>query len=150
MALALSIEDFKRPGYTIGSQDVLANFKRAGERADITTEQAWVVLFQKHIDAIISIMAKPDLPRAEAAPGRFADAINYLRLGFALLRERESAASTSPVVDAVSPAPLSPEVPTSPTGTASEAPAFTTTLPSAEIAVTEVGPCQFVFSGAVK
>jgi len=88
MRLAREIETAKRPGYTGGSVDVLANFKRVAERAGISTEQAWLVYFLKHIDAITTIMAKPDLPVSEAPPGRFADAINYLRLGYAILRER--------------------------------------------------------------
>jgi hypothetical protein len=89
MTLARSIETAKRPGYTVGSVDVLANFKRVSERAGITVEQAWAVYFLKHIDAIVSIMTKPDLPVSEEPPGRFADAINYLKLGFAILRERQ-------------------------------------------------------------
>ena len=90
LKLARQIETAKRPGYTIGSVDVLANFKRVAERAGITTEQAWAVYFLKHIDAIVSIMTKPDLPVSEEPPGRFADAINYLRLGYAILHERQS------------------------------------------------------------
>lgn len=89
MAAAREIESSKRPGYTRGDLDVLANFKRAAERAGVTTEQAWAVFFLKHIDAILSIMTKPDLPVSEAAEGRFADAINYLRLGYGIFRERE-------------------------------------------------------------
>lgn len=89
MALARSIETSKRPGYTQGSADVLANFKRTAERAGVTVGQAWAVFFLKHIDAITSIMAQPELEVSEAPPGRFADAINYLRLGFAILKERE-------------------------------------------------------------
>lgn len=89
MEMASGIENSKRPGYTIGSEDVLANFKRAAERAGVTTEQAWTVFFLKHIDAIVSIMTRPDLPVSEAAEGRFADAINYLRLGYGIYRERQ-------------------------------------------------------------
>ena len=103
-AVARAIETSKRPGYTVGADDVLANFKRCGERAGISTEQAWTVFFLKHIDAITSIMTRPDLPVSEAAEGRFADAINYLRLGWAIYRERcERAASeqrSQPVSDA--------------------------------------------------
>lgn len=89
MSLAREIETSKRPGYTVGSVDVLANFKRVAERAGISAEQAWCVYFLKHIDAITSIMTKPDLPISEEPPGRFADAVNYLRLGYALLKERQ-------------------------------------------------------------
>ena len=90
-ALARQIEVSKRPGYTVGSVDVLANFKRVADRAGITVGQAWAVYFLKHIDAITSIMTKPELPVSEEPPGRFADAINYLRLGFAILKERDDA-----------------------------------------------------------
>lgn len=90
MTLARSIETSKRPGYTVGSVDVLANFKRVAERAGISVEQAWAVYFLKHIDAIMTIMTKPDLPVSEEPPGRFADAVNYLRLGYAILKERQS------------------------------------------------------------
>jgi hypothetical protein len=89
MHIARGIETSKRPGYTIGSEDVLANFKSVAARVGISTEQAWAIYFLKHIDAITSIMTRPDLPVAEAAEGRFADAINYLRLGWALLKERQ-------------------------------------------------------------
>jgi hypothetical protein len=95
MQLARSIEDGKRPGYTIGSEDVLANFKRVAERVGVTTEQAWAIYFLKHIDAICSVMTAPNLPVSEAPPGRFADAVNYLRLGYAIWRERSDAAALS-------------------------------------------------------
>ncbi len=91
MQAARDIEDSKRPGYTRGDEDVLANFKRAALQAGISTEQAWAVFFLKHVDAIVSIMTKPDLVVSEEPIGRFSDAVNYLRLGFALLNERESA-----------------------------------------------------------
>lgn len=84
---AASIETAKRPGYTLGHADVLKNFKHAAERAGITPGQAWAVYFLKHIDAITSVMTRPDLPVAEAPLGRFADAINYLKLGYALLND---------------------------------------------------------------
>ncbi len=89
MQLARDIEDSKRPGYTRGDDDVLVNFKRVGERLGISTEQAWGTYFLKHIDAILSIMTQPELAVSEEPAGRFADAINYLRLGYALLRERD-------------------------------------------------------------
>lgn len=91
LALAREIETNKRPGYTVGSVDVLANFKRVADRAGITVGQAWAVYFLKHIDAITSIMTRPDLPVSEAPCGRFADAVNYLRLGWAILEERAAA-----------------------------------------------------------
>ncbi len=89
--VAASIENAKRPGYTRGDTDVLANFKRAGAAAGVTPEQAWTVFFLKHIDAIVTHMTQPALPISEGMSGRFADALNYLKLGWALLQEREQA-----------------------------------------------------------
>lgn len=89
LAVAREIETSKRPGYTLGDTDVLANFKRTAERAGISVGQAWTVFFMKHIDAITSIMSRPDLPVSEEPEGRFADAVNYLRLGFAILQEQK-------------------------------------------------------------
>jgi hypothetical protein len=62
MTLALGIEDSKRPGYTLGNDDVLHNFKSVAKRLGITPEQAWGVYSLKHLDAICSIMAHPELP----------------------------------------------------------------------------------------
>ena len=87
---ARSIETSKRPGYTIGSEDVLANFRRVASRTGLTAGQVWAVYFLKHVDAITSVMTKPELPCAEAPLGRFADAINYLRLGYAIHAEDAS------------------------------------------------------------
>lgn len=91
LGLASQIETAKRPGYTGGNTDVLHNFKTVAERLGVTPMQAWAVYFLKHIDAIISGTCKPDLPVAEALEGRFADAINYLKLGWALRSERTPA-----------------------------------------------------------
>jgi hypothetical protein len=88
LALAHQIETSKRPGYTAGHDDVLHNFKQVAARSGVTPEQAWAVYFLKHVDAILTIMTQPDLPVSEAPPGRFADGVNYLKLGYALLQER--------------------------------------------------------------
>lgn len=88
VAEANRIETSKRPGYTGGDLDVLKNFKAVAQRAGISPEQAWTVYFLKHIDAILSIMNQPNLPVSEAPIGRFADALNYLKLGWAILQER--------------------------------------------------------------
>jgi hypothetical protein len=82
------IADAKRPAYTLGNEDVLYNFKSVAQRAGITPMQAWAVYFNKHIDAINTMAKDPTLPQAEAIIGRFADAINYLQLGYALLGEK--------------------------------------------------------------
>lgn len=87
LATAHAIETAKRPGYTIGSADVLANFKRVAERTGMTPLQVWAVYFLKHVDAITTGACKPELPQAEALEGRFADAVNYLKLGWGLINE---------------------------------------------------------------
>lgn len=92
---AMGIQVAKRPGYTRGDNDVLKNFKDVAARTGLTPGQSWSVYFLKHIDAITSIMTKPHLPISEAPEGRFADAINYLYLGWALLQE-EAALQVAP------------------------------------------------------
>ena len=87
--LAKRIEESKRPGYTQDSPDVLANFKKAGEMTGCTPMQAWGAYFYKHVAAILSYAKDPDIEQAEPLDGRFADAINYLKLGFHMLREEQ-------------------------------------------------------------
>jgi len=58
--------------------------------SDFMQVELVAVYFLKHIDAILAIMTRPDLPVSEAPIGRFADALNYLELGWGLLSERES------------------------------------------------------------
>lgn len=96
LAYAQSIQTAKRPGYTIGSEDVLKNFKRVGDRIGTSAEIAWAVYFLKHVDAITSAMTRPDLPISEELKGRFADAINYLLLGYALYMEAYDSRATAP------------------------------------------------------
>jgi hypothetical protein len=82
---AHQIETAKRPAYTVGSVDVHANFKRTAELAGITPGQVLAVFMTKHYDAILSALARPELPQAEEIEGRFADLINYAKLGYTLL-----------------------------------------------------------------
>lgn len=89
LKLASDIENAKRPGYTRGDADVLANFKDVARRVGLTPMQAWGAYFLKHVDAITSLAKDPSIPQAEAIEGRFADAVNYLKLGFALVAENE-------------------------------------------------------------
>ena len=88
-ALAKNIEDSKRPGYTQANGDVLANFRKAAELSGTTPMQAWGVYFYKHVAAIMSYAKDPTIPQAESIDGRFADAMNYLKLGFYILKEEK-------------------------------------------------------------
>lgn len=87
LILADSIATAKRPGYTQANVDVLHNFKTTGARCGITPLQAWAVHFEKHCSAIMSFAKDPNIPQAENITGRFADAVNYLELGLALIKE---------------------------------------------------------------
>jgi hypothetical protein len=87
--LAKNIEDAKRPGYTQANGDVLANFRKAAELSGTTPMQAWGVYFYKHVAAIMSYAKDPEIPQAESIDGRFADAMNYLKLGFYILKEEK-------------------------------------------------------------
>lgn len=87
---ATRIEGAKRPAYTLASSDVLHNFKHVAKRMGITPMQAWGVYFLKHVDAICAQAKNPNIPQAEELIGRYADAINYLKLGWALSQEESS------------------------------------------------------------
>jgi hypothetical protein len=89
MKKAMFIEHSKRPAYTVGSADVLANFKRVGERTELAPEKVAMIYFLKHIDSIQSMVVKQNQIDPEPMDERFCDAINYLRLLYALLYERE-------------------------------------------------------------
>ena len=86
---AYEVEKAKRPAYTFNKTDVLTNFKSVAERLNLTPLQVWSVYFLKHIDAITSYAQNVRTPQAESIDSRFYDAINYLKLGFALLKEKE-------------------------------------------------------------
>lgn len=86
---AARIQAEKRPAYTIGDEDVLANFKRIAERTGTTPGQVGAVYMLKHTDAVTAALCKPEIPQAEEVIGRFADHINYLLLTFALYVEGE-------------------------------------------------------------
>jgi hypothetical protein len=96
---ASNIANAKRPGYTQGNSDVLRNFKRVadavpcecpncGHGFNLNAGQVWAVYFLKHVDALVSGSARPNLAQAEPLEGRAADALNYVDLGFAIVEEQ--------------------------------------------------------------
>lgn len=87
--LAQQIELAKRPEYTGHSNDVLFNFKSIALRLKISPLKVWGVYFLKHIDAIIS-QTEENIEASEPLEERFADALNYLYLGYALMEERDN------------------------------------------------------------
>lgn len=87
LELAKRIADSKRPAYTVGSEDVLANFKRIGDRTGMDPLQVLDVYLLKHLDSITAYSNK-SIDQSEPIAERFADAINYLLLKFSLLVEQ--------------------------------------------------------------
>ena len=67
--------------------DRLANFKGIAEKAGVDVSIVWIVFMEKGMDVIRKLMKGRMVP-GERINERFADAINYLRLGRALLEER--------------------------------------------------------------
>lgn len=72
------LTDTKGEEYS-GDDDQLANFKRLAEATLLYPEQAWLVLFTKHIDAIRSY-CRTRKTLSEPIGGRIDDAILYLVL----------------------------------------------------------------------
>lgn len=75
--------------YTRGDADRLANFKNNAKGLGLTPQQVWAVYFMKHIDAIMSYVKTGKL-ESEALTGRLDDAINYLYLFEALVKDLEA------------------------------------------------------------
>ena len=92
---AKSIMDAKQPEYTNQSPDVLHNFKTSAEQIGLKPLEVWAVFFHKHVQAILSHAHNPEMHEAEPIESRYADAINYLHLGYALMNEREEEAIDS-------------------------------------------------------
>ena len=84
---AQDIMDAKQPEYTNKSIDVLNNFKLTAKSIGIQQMEVWAVFFNKHIQAILSHAGDPNMHQAEPIDSRYADALNYLFLGFAMLVE---------------------------------------------------------------
>ena len=81
------IVEAKRASYTGASEDVLHNFKDVAKQMGVTPMQAWGIYFLKHVSAITSFAKAAIETPGEPMIGRFADAKNYLDLGFAIMRE---------------------------------------------------------------
>ena len=87
-SLAESIAKDKRPAYSMNKgSDVTANFKRAASAVGITPLQAWGTHMEKQVSGIMTYIKTG--AESEPVETRFADVMNYLYLGFALLYEKE-------------------------------------------------------------
>ncbi len=82
------VANTKRVEYTGASQDVLMNFKRIANRLGLSPLQVWSVYFNKHVDSVNTYIKGVD-EVSEPMESRFADMLNYLFLGMALIIEQE-------------------------------------------------------------
>ena len=87
--LADGIMNAKQPEYTNNNTDILYNFKSTAESIGIEPMEVWAVFFHKHVQAILSHAHNPEMHEAEPIESRYADATNYLNLGYALMKERD-------------------------------------------------------------
>jgi len=92
---AQRIETAKRPSYTIGSDDVLANFKRVAAASGMEVDQCCLVYMLKHVDSICSLVSNPDQDDPEPELGRYADLINYVKLLHAIRVEQQQQAPSN-------------------------------------------------------
>jgi hypothetical protein len=79
----------KQPEYTNQDLDVLNNFKTSAKLIGITPSEIWAAHFTKHVQSILSHAHNPGMQQAEPIETRYADALNYLFLGFSLIVEKE-------------------------------------------------------------
>tara|TARA_R110002020_G_scaffold396782_1_gene606918 strand:- start:199 stop:576 length:378 start_codon:yes stop_codon:yes gene_type:complete len=87
-SIAEEIASAKRPAYSQNEgADVVANFKRGAEGAGIRPLQAWLIHFEKQYSGIATYVRTG--AESEPIESRFADVMNYLYLGFALLKEEQ-------------------------------------------------------------
>lgn len=79
----------KRPAYTIGSDDVLANFKRNASMLGVNPLLVWAIYTTKHLDSILAYI-KSGIQSNETIDGRFTDLYNYVKVGYALYIEEKN------------------------------------------------------------
>jgi len=90
LKLIESILQSKRAEYAPGGGDRLHNFKRASEMLRVTPEKALIGMWTKRIISILDIMDSiPEkIPSEELLEEKIGDAINYLILLEAMVKER--------------------------------------------------------------
>lgn len=66
--------------------DRLSNFKQISDKVKIDPMKVWAIYFTKHLDAIYKFVSTGRL-ESEPIEERFKDAINYLILGYMLIKE---------------------------------------------------------------
>jgi len=87
--LANEIMSKKQPEYTNQDEDVFYNFKNTAKSLGLEPMEVWAVFFHKHIQAILTHAHNPNMDEAEPIESRYADALNYLFLGYGLIIENK-------------------------------------------------------------
>jgi len=87
--LAQATMNQKGPEYTNGSDDVLQNFKTTAKKSGVDPLTVWYIFFDKQCSSISAHVKVKGLTEAEPIESRFADIINYAKLGYALFKERK-------------------------------------------------------------
>ena len=82
------ISSAKRKDYTRGDEDVLKNFKQVAEYTGLDPLEVWMVYASKHWDSICSYIKNGT--ESEPIRERYCDLLNYLELGYALIKEQQN------------------------------------------------------------
>ena len=87
LKLSESIMNEKQPEYTNNNADILNNFKTTAEALKITPIEVWAVFFHKHKQSIMTHAQNSKTKMSEPIESRYADLINYITLGLAILQD---------------------------------------------------------------
>ena len=79
----------KGPEYTTGNEDVLNNFKSTAKKLGVDPLVIWYAYFDKQVSSVAAHINNTKLNKAEPMVSRFGDIINYAKLGYALMQERD-------------------------------------------------------------
>ena len=85
--MANDIMGDKGPEYTLMDDDVLNNFKSTANRLNTSALKVWATYFDKQVNSVFAHVNHANVKKAESIDSRFADIINYAKLGLALFKE---------------------------------------------------------------
>lgn len=83
----LGISNGKRKDYTKGNEDVLHNFKNAGEVLGVTPLVALAVHMEKQFSAVLNYIKTDGKSESEPIINRISDTLNYLELLWGLIND---------------------------------------------------------------
>lgn len=86
----------QRRGAYASDTDVLTNFKQLAAESGLTIAMVWEVLFRKSLNALCRVVANGQVA-GEPNIDRCSDAINYVRLGFAIANDGKEPTPTPAV-----------------------------------------------------